>query len=512
MTAVARPPAPISSPTPADDAPRPPHTRIAILGSGFAGLGLAIRLLQSGEQDFLVLERGTEVGGTWRDNTYPGCACDVPSHLYSFSFAPNPDWSRTFSPQPEIQAYLRRCAQDFGVLPHLRFEHEVRDARWDDAAQRWHLDTAGGPLTAQFLVAAQGALSEPSLPDIQGIQGFQGRAFHSARWDHSLDLRGTRVAVVGTGASAIQIVPKVQPLVDTLVLFQRTPPWIMPHRDRPIRGWERALYRSLPAAQKAMRAGIYWGRESFVLGFMGGAMPLAERIARRHLRTQVPDPELRAKLKPLYRMGCKRILISNEYYPALTRPNVEVVSQGIRAVTPHGVVSEDGVEHQVDVIVFGTGFKVTDMPIADRVHGREGLRLADAWEGSPEAYLGTTVAGFPNLFLMTGPNTGLGHTSMVLMVESQTNYILDALRLMRRGGLGAVEPRRDAQERFNDEVQRRLAKTVWNTGGCKSWYLDSKGRNTTLWPGTTWSFRRRTRRFQPGEHLLRPAVPTRVNA
>ncbi len=398
---------------------RTPHTRIAIVGSGFAGLGLAIRLRRSGVEDFVVLERGADVGGTWRDNTYPGCACDVPSHLYSFSFAPNPEWTRTFSPQPEIQAYLRRCARDFGVLPHIRFDTALEEARWDEASDRWQLRTSRGSLTAQFLVAAQGALSEPSMPDIPGIDSFRGEVFHTARWNPHAELRGRRVAVIGTGASAIQVVPRIQPEVARLVLFQRTPPWVMPHRDRPIREWERSLYRHVPAAQRAVRTGIYWGRELFVLGFSGGAMPLGERIARRHLRAQVADPELRRKLTPHYRMGCKRVLISNDYYPALTRPNVDVVTEPIREIRSHAVVTADGVAHEVDAIVVATGFRVSDMPIAGVVHGRGGRSLDEAWQGSPQAHLGTSVAGFPNLFMMTGPNTGLGHTSMVFMMESQ---------------------------------------------------------------------------------------------
>ncbi len=482
-----------------------PHTRIAIVGSGFAGLGLAIQLRRSGVDDFVVLERSGEVGGTWRDNTYPGCACDVPSHLYSFSFAPNPEWTRTYSPQPEIQAYLRRCAREFGVLPHIRFHSALQRARWDESTGRWELQTATGPRTAQFLVAAQGALSEPALPDIPGIEDFTGEVFHTARWRHDTDLRGRRVAVIGTGASAIQVVPRIQPQVERLVLFQRTPPWIMPHRDRPIRDWERRLYRTVPAAQRAVRTGVYWGRETFVLGFSGGAMPLGERIARRHLRNQVADPELRAKLTPHYRMGCKRILLSNEYYPALTRPNVDVVTAGIREIRANSVVSNDAVEHEVDAIVLGTGFRVTDMPIAHMVRGRGGRSLDDVWQGSPQAHMGTSVAGFPNLFLMTGPNTGLGHTSIVFMVESQVAYILDALRRVQQRGAAIVEVREDAQLTSNRWIQSKLAKSVWNTGGCKSWYLDRSGRNSTLWPGPTFTYRLRTRRFDAENYAMHPA-------
>jgi cation diffusion facilitator CzcD-associated flavoprotein CzcO len=512
MTAIANPPATHrggGAPEPGGPAP---HVRIAIVGSGFAGLGLAIRLRQQGIADFVVLERATDVGGTWRDNTYPGCACDVPSHLYSFSFAPNPAWSRTYSPQPEIWDYLRRCARDFGVLPHIRFEHELTGASWDEAAQRWVIDTTRGRLTAQFLVAAQGGLSDPSVPDIPGVDSFAGPAFHSARWRHDVDLRGLRVAVVGTGASAIQFVPRIQPRVARLHVFQRTPPWLVPHRDRPIHEWERRLYRTLPPAQLAVRGWVYLARESLVPGFMGGSLPIAERLARRHLERQVADPELRARLTPHYRLGCKRILPSNDYYPALTRPNVELITAGVDEVRPHSLVSTDGQEREVDAIVYGTGFLVTDMPIGQRVRGRDGRALAEVWDGSPQAHLGTTVAGFPNLFLMTGPNTGLGHTSVVIMAEAQIGYVLDALAHLDRQAAGTVEVRDDAQRRFNEETQRRLAGSVWNTGGCRSWYLDRHGRNTTLWPGTTLAYRRRLRRFDPAEHVLRPAVPAPVTA
>jgi cation diffusion facilitator CzcD-associated flavoprotein CzcO len=482
------------------------HFRVAIVGSGFAGLAMAIRLKQQGEHDFALLERASDVGGTWRDNSYPGCACDVPSHLYSFSFEPNPRWTRTFSPQAEIQDYLRHCARKYGVLPHVRFGHELIDARWDEGTQRWILRTPHGTLTASVLVAATGPLSEPSIPALPGLDSFRGTVFHSAQWDHAHDLRGRRVAVVGTGASAIQFVPLIQPQVEHLTVFQRTPAWVMPHPDRPLRPVERALYSRMPMLQALMRSGIYWARESFVVGFLHNRMVLAQRMARRHLERQVTDPALRAKLTPQYRVGCKRILLSNDWYPALAQPNVGVVSSGVREVRGHAVVAADGSEHAVDTIIFGTGFHVTDMPIGDRVRGRDGASLTEVWQGSPQAYLGTTVAGFPNFFMLLGPNTGLGHTSVVLMVESQVSYVLDALRCLRGGQAGAVEVRGDAQAAFNAEVQARMRGTVWTEGGCASWYIDPTGRNTTLWPGSTWSFRRRTRRFDPDHYVLHSPV------
>jgi len=489
------------------------EVRVAIAGSGFAGLAMAIRLLQQGERDFVVLERAGDVGGTWRDNSYPGCACDVPSHLYSFSFEPNPSWSRTFSPQPEIQEYLRHCARKYGVEPHVRFHCELLDAQWDDAEQRWHLRTSTGELTAQVLIAGTGPLSEPSIPSLPGLEQFRGTVFHSARWNHQHDLRGQRVAVIGTGASAIQFVPRIQPEVEQLVVFQRTPAWVMPHPDRPLRPWERRVYSALPALQRVMRAGIYWARESFVIGFERNRMHLAQRIARRHLEQQVPDLGLRAKLTPNFTIGCKRILLSNDWYPALGKANVELVISGVREVREHSVVAADGTEHEVDTIIFGTGFRVTDMPIGDRVRDAEGVSLTARWKGSPQAYLGTTIAGYPNLFLLLGPNTGLGHTSVVLMIESQVDYVLDALRTMQSGCAAAVEVRAEAQAAFNAEVQQRMRGTVWTSGGCASWYIDSTGRNSTLWPASTWSFRLRTRRFDPAHYVLHaPALPARLAA
>jgi cation diffusion facilitator CzcD-associated flavoprotein CzcO len=482
--------------TPPEAAPRTAEVGVAIVGSGFSGLGMAISLLRDGVDDFVLLERAGDVGGTWRDNTYPGCACDVPSHLYSFSFEPNPRWTRTFSPQPEIWTYLRHCAEKYGVMPHIRFNHELRSAQWDERAQRWMVTTAGGSYAARVLIAATGPLSDPSIPALPGLDAFAGKVFHSARWDHSHDLRGRRVAVIGTGASAIQFVPRIQPLVDSMHVFQRTPAWIMPHPDRPLRDWERRVYGMLPALQQAMRAGIYWGRETFVIGFLRNRMALATRMAKRHLRAQVADPALRRRLTPDYTIGCKRILISEEFYPALQQPNVELVTEGIREVREHAIVTADGVEREVDTIIFGTGFQVTEMPVSGRIRNAGGVPLADRWQGSPQAHLGSTVAGFPNFFMMLGPNTGLGHTSQVVMIEAQIAYVAAALRHMRRNDVATLEVRPDVQSAYNDEVQQRLQGTVWNSGGCRSWYLDRNGRNSTIWPGSTWSFRTRSRRFR----------------
>jgi cation diffusion facilitator CzcD-associated flavoprotein CzcO len=477
----------------------PQHYRIAVIGAGFGGLGAAIRLKQRGYDDFVVLDRGTEVGGTWRDNTYPGCACDVPSHLYSFSFGLNPEWSRSFSAQPEIWEYLRRCVDTYALDRHLHLSTEVHGAAWDGG--RWVVETSRGTYSAEVLISASGPLCEPVQPKLPGLETFTGEVFHSARWRHDLDLTGRRVAVIGTGASAIQFVPAIAPDVERLHLFQRTPPWVMPKADRPISRLEQRAFRTVPGLQRLARASIYWAREAQATGFLKPVvMRLGQRMARAHLRRQVPDPALRAKLTPHYRMGCKRVLLSNDYYPALTRSNVEVVSGGVTEVRPDGVVTADGTERTVDTIIFGTGFHVLDTPIAQQIRGRDGRTLAEVWQGSPRAYLGTTVAGFPNLFLLLGPGTGTGHTSVVFMMESQLAYLLDALRHLDRTGATAIEPTPAAERAFVSTVDRKMAGTVWLAGGCKSWYQDTTGRVSAIWPGYTWSYRLRTRRFDPAHY------------
>ncbi|MGB2710390.1 MAG: NAD(P)/FAD-dependent oxidoreductase [Conexibacter sp.] len=483
----------------------PAHVDIAIVGSGFSGLGMAIKLKDAGREDFVVLERAEDVGGTWQANTYPGCQCDVPSNLYSFSFAPNPDWSQTFALQPEIWAYLRRVADEYGIRPHVRLRCEVLGAEWDEGAGRWRIETSRGALTARVLVAGTGGLSEPALPDIPGMETFAGPAFHTARWEHDAELAGKRVAVIGTGASAVQVIPRIQPLVGQLSVFQRTPPWIMPHPGRSVRPRERLLFRMLPWLQRAVRGAVYWGRETYVLPFKFHRLSrLPERIARAHLEKQVADPRLRAELTPDYEIGCKRILMSNEYFPALQQPNVELVTSGIRELRPHAILTTDGTEHPVDAIVYGTGFRVSDMPVGERLRGAGGCLLGDVWrEQGLSALRGTTMAGFPNLFMLVGPNTGLGHNSIVFMIESQLAYVMDALRAMDAHGATVLDTRPGAQAAFNDELQAAMRGTVWTEGGCASWYLDARGRNTTLWPGTSWSFRRATRRFDLAEHVLR---------
>ena len=487
-----------------EDGNATPHVHIAIIGTGFSGLGMAIRLKQRGDDDFVLLEKAADVGGTWRDNTYPGCACDVPSHLYSFSFALNPQWSRAFSPQSEIQAYLRHCAEHYGITPHIRFDTESRGAEWDEVDGRWRITTSRGNLTADILILGQGPLSDPAMPQIPGIEAFAGTIFHSAQWDHSHDLSGKRVAVIGTGASAIQFVPLIQPQVAQLTLFQRTPAWIVPRLDHPVAKWRRSLYRTLPVTQRAVRSAIYWQREIGVLGLVYRPTILKSfrKMAEDHLAAQISDPLLRAKLTPKYEIGCKRVLLSDDFYPAVSQPNVAVVTEHIREIREHSIVTADGTEHPVDTIILATGFHVTDMPLAHTVHGRSGTTLAETWSDGMQAYKGATISGFPNLFMLIGPNTGLGHTSMIYMIESQITYVLDCLRKMRRQRVASIDVRPEAQQAFNDEVQRRMGATVWVSGGCASWYLDARGRNSTLWPGFTFDFRRRTHRFDATHYQL----------
>ncbi|WP_269716209.1 flavin-containing monooxygenase [Caulobacter sp. NIBR2454] len=485
---------------PAGQAPAKPDVDVAILGSGFSGLGMAIALLKDGRRDFVILEKAASVGGTWRDNTYPGCACDVPSHLYSFSFEPNPEWSRMYPTQPEIRAYLERVADKYDLRPYLRFGKTVTDLTFDEAGGFWKVTSDDGQtLTARVVVSGTGGLSRPVLPSIKGMDSFKGKAFHSAWWDHDEDLTGKTVAVIGTGASAIQFVPQIAPKVKSLTLFQRTPPWIVPKLDRPMHGWEKALFKAAPVFQKLLRGFIYTRMESRAAAFVfkPEAMAKSEALARQYIDAVITDPALREKVTPNYRMGCKRILISNDYYPALNRENVALVTDGIAEITPSGVRTTDGIEHKADVIIYGTGFAATDALSPTQVHGRGGRHLNAEWAAGAQAYLGVTVSGYPNFFMLMGPNTGLGHNSIVYMIESQIRHVMDGLRRMEAAGAAWMDPKREAQNQFNAFVQERVGKTVWNSGGCKSWYLTADGRNTTIWPGFTFDYRRRVKAVDP---------------
>ena len=477
---------------------------IVIIGGGFSGLGMGIRLKQAGIHDFVILEKSDGIGGTWWDNRYPGAACDIESHLYSFSFEPNPKWSRAFAPQPEILQYLEHCADKYGLRPHLRLGTEATSAVFEEDHQRWRINTKrGDALLARMLISGTGGLSRPSLPDIPGLADFTGKMFHSARWDDSYSLDGKTVAVIGTGASAIQIIPEIALRVRQLSVFQRTPPWIMPKRDRALGSFEHQLFDRIPFAQKLARTAQYWMHELTAYGFVRNPalLKLVSKLAQRYLEASVADPVLRQKLAPQYVMGCKRILLSNDYYPTISRSNVSLHTERITRVERDGVRTADGVLHKVDAIVLATGFSAAEVGAPFDVRGRGGVSLEDEWREGAEAYLGTAIAGFPNLFMIVGPNTGLGHSSMVFMIESQVQYILDCVQWMERDQVRTVEVKPAAQQRFNEKLHARFPNTVWSSG-CVSWYRTKHGKNTTLWPGLTLEFRLRTRRFDPTEYAL----------
>ncbi|CAM4276389.1 4-hydroxyacetophenone monooxygenase [Mycobacterium basiliense] len=485
-------------------APKPPvHTRAVIIGTGFSGLGMAIALQKQGV-DFVILEKADDVGGTWRDNSYPGCACDIPSHLYSFSFEPKPDWRNPFSYQPEIWDYLKGVTEKYGLHRYIEFNSLVDRGYWDDEECRWHVFTADGrEYVAQFLVSGAGALHIPSLPDIEGRDEFAGPAFHSAEWDHSVDLTGKRVAIIGTGASAIQIVPEIVDKVAELHLYQRTPPWVVPRSNPELPPALRRAMENVPGLRALVRLGLYWAQEALAYGMTKrpNMLKVVEAYGKYNIRRSVKDGELRRKLTPHYRIGCKRILNSSSYYPAVANPKTELIIDGIRRITRNGIVTADDTERPVDVIVYATGFHVTDSYTYVQIKGRHGEDLVDRWnrEGIG-AHRGITVADVPNLFFLLGPNTGLGHNSVVFMIESQIHYVADAIAKCDKRGAQALAPTREAQDRFNEELQRKLAGSVWNSGGCRSWYLDEHGRNTVLWGGYTWQYWMGTRSVKPQEY------------
>lgn len=476
------------------------HHRILIIGAGFAGLGAAIRLRESGETDLLILERADDVGGCWRDNRYPGLQCDVQSVVYSFSFAPNPSWSRAFPLGEEIRAYLRGVADDFGLRPHIRFGTEVLDLRWSEDDQLWWVETSRGTHTAEILLSAHGALSEPAIPELPGLDRFEGPVFHSARWDESVSLAGKRVSVIGTGASAIQIIPAIQAEVGELCVYQRTPAWVLPRPDHALPSALRQAYASVPGLQKLARGLRFAQLESRALGTSTWPklLELAERGARAHLARQVADPELRQALTPSDRLGCKRVLLSSEFYPAMSAANVELVSEGIEEIREHAIVGADGRERETDAIVMCTGFRVSNHPMSRRIRGRDGRSLAEHWsDQGARAYLGMSIPEFPNFFLLaTGPHCGLGHNSIVYMIEAQLAYVCAALAEQRERGKPVVEVREEAVERFTREMRERLEGGVWSSG-CSSYYLDDAQRNIALWPGFALGYRMRTRRFDP---------------
>ena len=481
------------------------HHDHIIIGAGFSGLCMAIRLRQAGMQDFAILDRNSSLGGTWYDNAYPGAACDVESHLYSFSFEPNPGWSRQFSPQQEILHYMDHCADKYHLRPHLRLGVNVTVAAFDEATALWSVTTeAGDTYTARILVSCSGGLSQPAYPHIDGLDSFGGAMFHSARWDQSYDIIDKRIAVIGTGASAIQIVPAIVSRVKNLLLFQRTPPWVIPKPDKPISSFRRAMYERVGFMRRLYRFRLYWTHELMAIAFVvnPGLLRLFTTVAKRFINKSVSDEALRAKLTPNYVIGCKRILLSNEYYPAVQQPNVFLITEGIREVDATGVLTRDGVHHEVDAIVLATGFQASEDLSRYAVKGLGGLDLNEAWRNGAEAYLGTTVTGFPNMFLVVGPNTGLGHSSMILMIEAQVEYIMQALKMINAKKAKYIDVKKEAQKEYNEKLQQDLSNTVWQSGGCNSWYQTRDGKNVTLWPGFTFTFMKKTKHFEPEKYEI----------
>lgn len=475
-----------------------------IIGTGFSGIAMAVKLKESGINDFAVLEKANSAGGAWRDNHYPGCACDVQSHLYSYSFSPNPNWSRQYAPQQEIKDYIENTARTHGLEPHILYNHSIKSAVYDEESSRWFVTCVNGlEFSCKVLISGVGGLHIPSIPKVKGLETFAGEAFHSADWNHDYDFKGKKVAVIGTGASAIQFVPRLANLVDQLTVFQRTAPWVLPKFDREITHVERELFNRYPLLQRALRAAIYMQLESrsFAFIYQPKLLEALEPYFIMHLKRQVKDPVLRAKVTPSFNLGCKRVLISNEYYPALTKSNVDVVTNDIREVTENSIIDARGKEHVVDAIVYGTGFKAGDSYSHIDIRGKSGRSLNDAWGSGAETFNGVNVAGFPNFYMLMGPNTGLSHNSFVYMIESQAHYIKDALLKMRKNHWKSVDVKADRQKKFVDRIQGQSNQSVW-LSGCTSWYLDDKGRNWTLWPGFTFKYRWDTRRFNPSNYSI----------
>ena len=478
--------------------------RVLIIGSGFGGQCAAVNLLKAGIDDFRLLERRDFLGGTWCQNTYPGAAVDVPSPLYSLSFAPY-RWTQMFAAQAELHQYTEHVIERFGLRERVELQTNVERIEWDDAEKRWSVHTSKGIFYAQFVINASGPLSQPVIPPFPGQDRFQGKTFHTNNWDHSYDYRGKRVAIVGSGASAAQVIPAIAPEVEQLHVFQRTPHWVLPRADRRFGPFQRWLLGVKPA-YKLLRWLLYWQFETRVIAFKYSkpAIHLVQRQALRFLKQQVPDPQLRARLTPDFTIGCKRVLLSSTYYPALTRPNVTLHSreQGIAEIDETGITTTDGQHIEVDLIVWSTGYDATDGVVSYPVTGRQGVQLKDVWSEYPRAYLGTSLPDFPNLFIVTGPNTGIGHTSALFIIEAQMNYILDCIHTLQSKGLRSIEVRPDAERTYTAMIHREMERTVWKSGGCHSWYQSKSGHVIAIFPGFSFSYYRLTRALKPADHIL----------
>ncbi|WP_433645792.1 flavin-containing monooxygenase [Leucobacter sp. W1038] len=489
------------------------RVRVLIVGSGFSGLGMAIKLKQEGESSFVLIERESSFGGSWRDNTYPGAACDIQSHLYSYSFMPNPNWSRVYAPQPEILGYMADCVERGGITNHLRFNTALERATWNEEEKLWVVQTSQGDYLAEILIAASGHLSDPKFPNIPGIHDFTGTTFHSARWNHDVDLEGKRVGVLGTGASAIQIVPEVAKISGNLTVFQRSAPYVVPRMDREYSAAEQRMFERMPELMQEVRQELFWANEARFPQRKGieTFINRVRNLALDHLSAQVENRELREKLTPDYELGCKRLLISNVYYPTFLRENVALETTGIDRIEGSDVVLVDGTRTELDVLIVSTGFEASDLPISHLLYGVDGELLADRWASGGQAYACSTVNGFPNLFIMNGPNSGLGAGSIIFVIECQIEYILGALRELTERGASRIEVSREAEEEFVAMVEAKASDTVWTQGGCKSWYVDPRnGRLTTIWPDFMTHFRRLNGAFDPTPYSYEKRVQPQV--
>lgn len=474
------------------------RTKIAIIGSGFGGLGMAIRLLQNGISDFMILEKATEVGGTWRENQYPGAACDVQSHMYSFSFEPKSDWSQRYATSTEIHQYILDVTEKYQLRQYCQFEHEVIGAHYQEDLAHWYLDIKDQtPILAQFVILASGPLHIPQIPTIKGIEKFKGKIFHSAQWDHQYDLHGKSVASIGTGGSAIQYLPEIAPTVKQLYVYQRTAAWVIPRDERKYININKKIFEKFPLLRKAYRARLYWSNESRVVPiFKPEIMKYGQKLAEAFIKFQVKDKSIAQKLTPDYVMGCKRILISNKYFPTFNRKNVELITDGIQEITENSIINKDGNERQIDCIIYGTGF-ITDPRIYMKdfpCKGARGHDLMQDWQNGAESYYGMLIKGFPNLFQLIGPNTTLGHNSLIFMIEAQVEYILKLLAEMKKQHADSIEVKAEIQDQFNVKVQHDLKNTVWSSG-CNSWYTNAEGKNFVLWSGYTWKYWWETQRL-----------------
>lgn len=486
------------------------HTRtatvdVAIVGAGFGGLCMAIKLREAGNDNFVILEKASQIGGAWHFNDYPGAACDVQSHLYSYSFASKADWSKRYAPSYEIENYLLDTTERYGLRPFVRFNQEVNEAHYDENTATWTIrTTSGDTVVCRHFVLASGPLHVPNIPTIKGLDTFKGKVMHSAEWDHGYDLVGKNVVSIGTGGSAIQYCPEIAPLVKKLHVFQRTAAWVIPRDERSYPGFEKKLFERFPLLRKLYRARLYWGNEARVAPASSvRAAKVLEALCKVFIRFQVKDKAIAKKLTPDYSFACKRVLISNKWYPMFNRKNVELITAGIKEIRAHSIVTSDGVERPADCIILGTGFVVDprvymkDFPLT----GCNGHDIHKDWADVAEAYYGITVTGYPNMYMLVGPNTGLGHNSILFMIECQVNYIMQCLDILKQKGMDYLDVKPEAQRTFNDDVQRRLQGTTW-TSGCTSWYQQETGKNFALWPGSTWRYWLETRKVRENDYVL----------